>query len=122
MSAGCSGKRGRSRGRPLPDSRALVKSTIAEQLSQLPPNDQAELLASLPDEEVRELRRLIEPLLDFVPRVSPHLTAPRHLAPLAEILESTLTRPRKVVISTPPQHGKTELCLHALTWTFQRDP
>lgn len=38
------------------------------------------------------------------------------------MIESTLERSRKVVVATPPQHGKTETCLHGLVWLLQRDP
>ncbi len=36
------------------------------------------------------------------------------------MLESTLTRQRRVVVSTPPQHGKTFTTLHGLIWLMRR--
>lgn len=75
----------------------------------LSPADRAELAAILAAQH-----RLTEPLLEFVPRISPHLLAPRHLAPLAAALERTLTESVDLCVSVPPQHGKTELILHAI--------
>lgn len=53
-----------------------------------------------------------ESLLGFIPRISPHLTAPKHLAPLCELLERSLHEPVRAVVSVPPQHGKTETVMH----------
>jgi predicted phage terminase large subunit-like protein len=52
--------------------------------------------------------------MDFVPSVSPHLQAPHHLAPLVAALESADHGPVRAVISVPPQHGKSVVCLHAI--------
>lgn len=54
------------------------------------------------------------PLLDFVPAASPHLEAPRHLAPYVERLDATLGQSVELVFAAPPQHGKTEATKHAL--------
>lgn len=60
-------------------------------------------------------------LVDFVPRISPTLEAPRHLSPYAQTLEQAC--PSKdhpggelVVVAAPPQHGKTELTIRAFLW------
>jgi len=79
-------------------------------------------LARLSDEQIEELDKQTEGLLSFIPRVSPELSAPNHLAPLVRVIESTLECSRKVVVATPPQHGKTETCLHGLVWLLQREP
>jgi len=72
--------------------------------------------------ELRRRERLAEGLLAFVPRVSPHLSSPHHLAPVAELLERSVGANTRAVVSTPPQHGKTELLKHALVKLLQRDP
>jgi len=68
----------------------------------------------------RHLRRL--PLLEFVPAVSPHLDAPRHLSALAEVFERAWREEVRAVIACPPQHGKTVLALHALVLGLARHP
>jgi len=65
--------------------------------------------------------RSSESLLDFVAR-SPGLESPRHLAPIAKVLETALDKPIRAVFSTPPQHGKTVLLSHALVRLLQRYP
>ena len=55
-------------------------------------------------------------LLGFIPRFSPNLTAPNHLSEVTSAIERSLTEPLRLVISTPPQHGKTETALHGLVW------
>ena len=72
--------------------------------------------------ERRRRARLAEGLAAFVPRVSPVLEAPTHLGPLVAILERTAHEEVRAVVSTPPQHGKTELIKHALVWLMSRDP
>lgn len=63
-----------------------------------------------------------EGLLGFIPRVSPHLEAPRHLEPVVSALERAEREPVRIVISTPPQHGKSTVVLHSLIWRLLRDP
>jgi len=53
--------------------------------------------------------------------VSPHLEPPHHLAPVVEALERALHEPVRVVVSTPPQHGKSTVVLHALVWRLLQD-
>ena len=57
-----------------------------------------------------------EPLLDFVPRISPHLLRPDWFAPYAAKLEEATERPVRVVFAAPPQHGKTVVTSHAFAW------
>ena len=61
-------------------------------------------------------------LLDFIPAVSRRFEAPRHLAPLVELIERAQCEPVRVVVSTPPRHGKTETLLHAIPWILLRNP
>lgn len=61
-------------------------------------------------------------LMDFIPRVSPNYKAPKHLRKYVEVLESTLHKSRRVVISCPPQHGKSETTIHALVWYLLNKP
>ncbi len=66
--------------------------------------------------------RKVPGLLDFVPTVTPEFHSPRHLAPFATELEKALTQPVRLLCSTPPQHGKTELLLHFIVWALKNDP
>ena len=62
-------------------------------------------------------------LYDFVPRVSPAFTAPRHLAPLVELFERVERgEVVRACISVPPRHGKTETVLHGIAWLLARHP
>jgi phage terminase large subunit-like protein len=54
------------------------------------------------------------PLLDLVPRLSPHLDRPDHLAPYAAILEAFPGGGLRQILAAPPQHGKTILTSHGL--------
>jgi hypothetical protein len=76
-----------------------------------------ELLA----EQDRRRALAAEGLLGFVPRVSPHLIRPDHLAPLARVFERIAAGERvRACVSVPPQHGKTLLVLHAVVWLLGR--
>lgn len=61
-------------------------------------------------------------LLELVPRLSPHLHSPDHLAPIAAEIERSAVEPVEVCISVPPRHGKTTLVVHAIVWILLRDP
>jgi hypothetical protein len=61
-------------------------------------------------------------LLEFIPHVSPHLEAPRHLQPVVDALEHAEREPVRLVVTTPPQHGKSTVVLHSLVWRMLRDP
>lgn len=99
-----------------------MKRDISELLGPLSEERRAEVLAQLDAHELAQLELGTEGLLGFIPRVSPDLAPPRHLQPLVDVIESTLERPRKVVVSTPPQHGKTETCAHGLAWLIGQNP
>jgi predicted phage terminase large subunit-like protein len=63
------------------------------------------------------------PLLDFVPKVSPHLLRPNHLAPFAELLQRGIEPGAlRAVVAAPPQHGKSEMVIHGLLWLAFRYP
>lgn len=61
-------------------------------------------------------------LLDFITKISPRYEAPRHLAPLVELLEQSEREPVNVVVSVPPRHGKTETLLHAFARRLRKRP
>jgi len=66
--------------------------------------------------------RAAEPLLDFVPRITPRWLRPEHLAPVADVFERARRGKVDAVISVPPQHGKTELVLHAIAQHLALEP
>lgn len=73
--------------------------------------------------ELEYRRRLrASTLLDFVPRLTPRFFRPDHLAPVAQTIEAAATAPQRMLLSVPPQHGKTELISHGFVWHMQRDP
>lgn len=61
-------------------------------------------------------------LLDFVPRTTPRWARPEHLAPIAELVERAMREEVRALVSVPPQHGKTELLLHAIAWVLRKHP
>ena len=63
-----------------------------------------------------------EPLLDYIPRVTPRWAKPQWLWPYAELLERAIREPIRAVVAAPPQHGKTETTIHALAWWFRKSP
>jgi predicted phage terminase large subunit-like protein len=65
---------------------------------------------------------LTQPLLDFVPSVSSNFVSPRHLAPLAAVLERAEDEAVRALVSVPPRHGKTETILHAIARYLARNP
>ena len=68
-------------------------------------------------------RELPEGLLDFVPAITPRWQSPQHLHRVAELFERIARGERiRALVSVPPQHGKTELCLHGLAWLLKRKP
>lgn len=79
-----------------------------------------EELAGLREE--RERRR--GGLLNFIPRVSPHLAAPRHLAPLATLFDRIARGERvRAIVDVPAQHGKTTTsCIHGIPYLRKRQP
>jgi predicted phage terminase large subunit-like protein len=94
----------------------LSPEAIEAARAKLSPEDRAELDALL------EVEDAPDSLLDFIPQTSPKFVAPVHLQPLVEVLERSRHAPVRVVVSTPPRHGKTELLLHYMAWLLAHDP
>lgn len=62
-------------------------------------------------------------LLSFIPSATPQLEAPYHLKPLVDLFERVARGETvKALVSTPPQHGKSQTCLHALVWLLKKLP
>ena len=86
-------------------------------------NPRASELRALRLEHLRRLEQRAESLLDFIPRVSPHLLSPRHLAPIARLFHRIAAGERvRACVSVPSQHGKSTLLLHAIPWLLRRRP
>lgn len=69
------------------------------------------------------LARRLPPLLRWIPSASPHLSAPTHLAPIAEQLERVARGETiRLCFSVPPRHGKTTLTVHWLVWLLAQRP
>lgn len=88
----------------------------------MPREQRLAVLATLSPKALREVRRQTESLYSYIPRVSPSLEAPRHLAPIVKLFESAERGPVQAVLSTPPQHAKTETAAHALAKFIGRNP
>ncbi len=68
-------------------------------------------------------RNRAEPLLDFIPRTSPHLLTPHHLAPLARLFDRIAAGERvRALVDVPAQHGKTTTSAHGLAYVLKRRP
>ena len=68
-------------------------------------------------------RNRAEPLLDFIPRTSPHLLTPHHLAPLAHLFDRIAAGERvRALVDVPAQHGKTTTSAHGLAYVLKRRP
>ena len=50
--------------------------------------------------------------------MSPELVAPKHLKPLIDALTRATYEPLKLIINTPPQHGKSELLFHFIAFVL----
>lgn len=62
------------------------------------------------------------PLAAFIAQ-SPGRVPPLHLAPLLELFERIAAGEQvKALVSTPPQHGKSETVLHGLVWLMLQRP
>lgn len=54
---------------------------------------------------------------------SPGRVAPTHLAPILDVFERIAAGEQvRALISTPPQHGKSETVLHGLVWLMLKNP
>lgn len=69
----------------------------------------------------REIGR--KSLVDWIPYLSPKYAAPLHLRPVVERLEAMVRgEPQRIVVHTPPRHGKTETLLHFIPWALEKRP
>ncbi len=101
-----------------------MNSTAASQNSKPPRGtDAAAELRALKVEKLRRLELRAESLGDFIPRVSPGMVRPDHLAPVLALFERIARGERvRACVSIPSQHGKSQLVLHALAWLLVRRP
>jgi len=76
--------------------------------------DQVELAALL------ERQDGVEPLADFIRRITPRFPPPAHVAPRRSLFERARRGPVQACISLPPRHVKTETIKPGLAW-FLRD-
>lgn len=63
-----------------------------------------------------------EPLIEFIPRVSPRWLAPLHLKGYVNILERAPHGNLRIVLAAPPQHAKSETTIHAFAWWLKKFP
>lgn len=67
--------------------------------------------------------RTTPPSLGKFIAASPNLAEPRHLQPLLDLFERIAQGETvRALVSTPPQHGKSQTCLHALAWLLAKQP
>lgn len=85
-------------------------------------------LARFAQEKLEALRasRVVDfadiPLLDFVPRVTPHFSKPEHLSAAVAYLQAAYESPQKFSLSAPPRHGKSELLFHFMAQYMAKFP
>lgn len=72
--------------------------------------------------ELARRRQKTEPLVDFIPRISPRFESPHHLTPLLDAIERTETEAVRALVSVPPRHSKTETLLHGIARRLSRRP
>lgn len=90
-------------------SKLSVSQTIAQRRL-------SELRSNRPREEAGSLQQ-------WVPRLSPHYQAPKHLVELTSRIERAVKgEPQRIVCHAPPRHGKTETVLHSISWGLTKDP
>ena len=100
-------------------------NSTAASLNSKPPRstDAAAELRALKVEKLRRLQLRAESLGDFIPRVSPGMVRPDHLAPVLALFERIARGERvRACVSIPSQHGKSQTVLHALAWLLLRRP
>ena len=95
---------------------------ITALLGELPEAERAAVLGQLSDEDVQALARATETLPEFIHRVTPKYTAPRHLQPLLELIDRSRYEEVRAVVHAPPRHVKTDTILNAFAWLLQGDP
>lgn len=85
-------------------------------MSALPVSDADRARAELERRRREHVAALVRsPIVSYVPTVTPDFAAPNHLGPLLDVIERCKQgEPLRVLLSVPPQHGKTETLLHAI--------
>ncbi len=65
-----------------------------------------------------------EPLMSWIPMVSPHFDEPTHLKKITDIYEKIRkgNAGLRICVHAPPQHGKTELFMHFICWLMKASP
>lgn len=61
-------------------------------------------------------------LLAFIQATSPRYSAPTHLAPLVNELREIPRIPKRLIVSVPPRHSKSETLLHFIALVLRRHP
>lgn len=75
------------------------------------------------ERERRRRRKIRKPLMQFIPSTTRGFEAPEHLQPLVDLFERVGAGEEvRAIVSTPPQHGKSETSLHGLCWLLGRNP
>lgn len=70
----------------------------------------------------QEASRFDDSTLDFMVRVSPHLSRATHFQAYAAKLDGAVGGGLRLVFAAPPQHGKTQVTLHGLARIIIRYP
>lgn len=81
-------------------------------------------MLALLEERERRAKTRSETLLEFIPRASPHLLTPHHLAPLACLFDDIAAGRRvRALVDVPAQHGKTTTsAVHGIPFLLKRHP
>jgi hypothetical protein len=58
----------------------------------------------------------------FIPALTPDYREPVHLAPLLQALEALFGGRRRLCVSVPPRHAKSDTLLHFIAWLLLRNP
>ena len=93
----------------------ITRAEIRAKVAMLPPEIKARLQRAFASRTMRSL-------MEYIPRISPTYSSPKHLQPLIDALDKAKTKPIKLVVSCPPRHGKTEALLHYICQRLSDDP
>lgn len=61
-------------------------------------------------------------LFAFIKNTSPRYEAPKHLAPLVTELRGIPNEPKRLIVSVPPRHSKSETLLHFIALVLRLHP
>jgi predicted phage terminase large subunit-like protein len=71
----------------------------------------------------RQTRRILPPLAEWIPTVSPGYSRPYHLAPILDRMTAFREKPFRFVAAAPPRHSKTEsAAVHFIPWVLKQWP